>query len=161
MLPLDVSVLQQPVLPLDITLLLQSMLSLGMYMCLFYSTVVCTVPGGVCPAVACASPGRLCSTAACAVPEDGLQQLVVHLECLSTSASAAPRRVCLQELLFASEVSADCIEPVLHLSVSFYKRSVLHLEVSVFKSMCCTQCCGSGSGIRCLFDPWIRDPGSE
>jgi hypothetical protein len=20
-------------------------------------------------------------------------------------------------------------------------------------------CCGSGSGIRCLFDPWIRDPG--
>jgi 3-hydroxyacyl-CoA dehydrogenase len=20
------------------------------------------------------------------------------------------------------------------------------------------QCCGSGSGIRCLFDPWIRDP---
>jgi hypothetical protein len=22
-----------------------------------------------------------------------------------------------------------------------------------------TQCCGSGSGIRCLFDPWIRDPG--
>jgi hypothetical protein len=22
-----------------------------------------------------------------------------------------------------------------------------------------TQCCGPGSGIRCLFDPWIRDPG--
>ncbi len=21
------------------------------------------------------------------------------------------------------------------------------------------QCCGSGSGIWCLFDPWIRDPG--
>jgi hypothetical protein len=21
------------------------------------------------------------------------------------------------------------------------------------------QCCGSGSGIRCLFDPGIRDPG--
>jgi hypothetical protein len=21
------------------------------------------------------------------------------------------------------------------------------------------QCCGSESGIRCLFDPWIRDPG--
>jgi hypothetical protein len=21
------------------------------------------------------------------------------------------------------------------------------------------QCFGSGSGIRCLFDPWIRDPG--
>ncbi len=23
------------------------------------------------------------------------------------------------------------------------------------------KCCGSGSGIGCLFDPWIRDPGSE
>ncbi len=23
------------------------------------------------------------------------------------------------------------------------------------------QCCGSGSGIRCLFDPWIQDPGWE
>ena len=23
---------------------------------------------------------------------------------------------------------------------------------------CHKQCCGSGSGIRCLFDPWIRDP---
>jgi hypothetical protein len=23
------------------------------------------------------------------------------------------------------------------------------------------QCCGSGSGIGCLFDPWIRDPGWE
>ncbi len=23
-----------------------------------------------------------------------------------------------------------------------------------------SQCCGSGSGIRCLFGPWIRDPGS-
>jgi hypothetical protein len=22
------------------------------------------------------------------------------------------------------------------------------------------QCCGSGSGIRCFFNPWIRDPGS-
>ncbi len=24
-----------------------------------------------------------------------------------------------------------------------------------------SHCCGSGSGIRCLFDPWIRDPGSR
>jgi hypothetical protein len=23
------------------------------------------------------------------------------------------------------------------------------------------QCCGSGSGIRCFFGPWIRDPGWE
>ncbi len=27
--------------------------------------------------------------------------------------------------------------------------------------ICYKQCCGSGSGIRCLFDPWIRDPGSQ
>jgi hypothetical protein len=26
-------------------------------------------------------------------------------------------------------------------------------------SITLTQCCGSGSGIRCLFDAWIRDPG--
>jgi hypothetical protein len=25
---------------------------------------------------------------------------------------------------------------------------------------CTGQCCGSGSGIRCIFDPWIRDLGS-
>ncbi len=25
---------------------------------------------------------------------------------------------------------------------------------------CFNQCCGFGSGIRCLFDPWTRDPGS-
>ncbi len=24
-----------------------------------------------------------------------------------------------------------------------------------------SQCCGSGTGIRCPFDPWIRDPGSR
>ncbi len=70
---------------------------------------VCTVPGGVCPASACASPGRICSTADCAVPEDGLSQLVVHLDCLSTRASAAPRHVCLQELLCAPEVYVDFI----------------------------------------------------
>jgi len=71
---------------------------------------ICTGPGGVCPEAACASPGRICSTAVCAVPEDGIQQLVVHLDCLSTIASAAaPRHVCLPELLFASEVSVDYI----------------------------------------------------
>ncbi len=31
-------------------------------------------------------------------------------------------------------------------------------QVGLFYS-CLKQCCGSGSGIRCLFDPWIRDPG--
>jgi hypothetical protein len=35
-------------------------------------------------------------------------------------------------------------------------------ETSAYFGKCLTkiQCCGSGSGIRCLFDPWIRDPGS-
>jgi hypothetical protein len=28
----------------------------------------------------------------------------------------------------------------------------------VFNNTSITKCCGSGSGIRCLFDPWIRDP---
>jgi hypothetical protein len=70
------------------------------------SACVCTVPGGVYPAAACASPGRICSTAACAVPEDGLQQLAPGL---FTRASAAPRHVCLQELLSAPEVYVDFI----------------------------------------------------
>jgi hypothetical protein len=86
------------------------------------------VPGDVCPAAACISPGRICSTAACAVPEDGLQQLVVHLDCLSTRASAAPRRVCLQELLCAPEVSVKYIEPVLYLCVSAFKSFCVHLR---------------------------------
>jgi hypothetical protein len=32
---------------------------------------------------------------------------------------------------------------------------LLHLQQSECYQ---EQCCGSGSGIRCLFDPWIRDP---
>jgi hypothetical protein len=59
------------------------------------------------------------------------------ITCLSTRASAEPRRVCLQELLCAPEVSVDYIEPVLHLFLSVYKIFVQHLEVSVFKSLCC------------------------
>ncbi len=35
----------------------------------------------------------------------------------------------------------------------------LGLLVSGSKMLRCQQCCGSRSGIRCLFDPWIRDPG--
>ncbi len=41
--------------------------------------------------------------------------------------------------------------------------STPHLLLSLFGKVCSAfetiyQCCGSGSGIRCLFDPWIRDP---
>jgi hypothetical protein len=33
--------------------------------------------------------------------------------------------------------------------------TAMRIRIQVFTQM---QCCGSGSGIRCLFDPWIRDP---
>jgi hypothetical protein len=117
-------------------LLLQSMLYLGTSVCLFYSTAVCDVPGG------CLSCSSLCFTwtylfnnnLCCA--RRWPHQLVVHLDCLSTKASAAPRHVSLQELLCAPEVSVDYIEPVLlHFFMSFYKSFVLHLKVSVFKSI--------------------------
>jgi hypothetical protein len=47
--------------------------------------------------------------------------------------------------------------------VAFYKYYVFSRFFTYTKN----QCCGSGSGIRCIFDPWIRegenqdpDPGS-
>jgi hypothetical protein len=36
---------------------------------------------------------------------------------------------------------------------------VLALAFDAAVAVSCRQCCGSGSGIRCRFDPWIRDPG--
>jgi hypothetical protein len=33
-----------------------------------------------------------------------------------------------------------------------YTHSIDSVRISL-------QFCGSGSGIRCLFDPWVRDPG--
>jgi hypothetical protein len=39
------------------------------------------------------------------------------------------------------------------------KEAVLLLFSSKRVSYGYMQYCGSGSGIRCLFDPWIRDPG--
>ena len=92
------------------------------------STVQQSVLSPEMSAAACASPGHICSTSACAVPEDGLQQLVVHLDCLSARASAAPRRVCLQELLCDPEVSVKYIEPVLHLCVPVHKSFCVHLR---------------------------------
>ncbi len=44
--------------------------------------------------------------------------------------------------------------------ISFYSFFVfLKLYLFIHPRACYCQCCGSGSGIRCLFDPWIRDPG--
>jgi len=37
--------------------------------------------------------------------------------------------------------------------------SVVELKLFFTVPVPTFQCCGSGSGIRCLFDPWIRDPG--
>ncbi len=118
---MDAYVNQEPILPLDESVLKQPVL-----------------PGQVFSKEAYAASARICSKAACAVPEDGLQKPVVHLDCQSTRGSAAPRCVCLQELWCAPEVSVDYIEPVLHLCVSVCKIFVLHLKVSVFKSLCCT-----------------------
>jgi hypothetical protein len=42
--------------------------------------------------------------------------------------------------------------------VRLWKRNS-NPQVYVLKYRYRTQCCGSGSGIQCLFDPWIRDPG--
>ncbi len=39
----------------------------------------------------------------------------------------------------------------------FVKSVLTHPPPPFFQVRKC-QCCGSGSGIRCLFDPWIRDP---
>jgi hypothetical protein len=41
-------------------------------------------------------------------------------------------------------------------------RSSLHMVIVTdhnVRIVLGAQCCGSGSRIRCLFDPWIRDPG--
>ncbi len=64
---------------------------------------------------------RRWSTATCGAPG--------QLDCLSTRASAAPRRVCLQELLCAPEVSVDYIEHVLHYSCPS------------IRALCCTWKC--------------------
>jgi hypothetical protein len=43
--------------------------------------------------------------------------------------------------------------PVLALRENFAESKKKERNKSYF------QCCGSGSGIRCLFYPWVRDPG--
>jgi hypothetical protein len=99
-LSLDMSGLQQPCRPwtflvyrslccpcIDVSLLHKSVLFLDVCVCLFYSTAVYSIPGGVWLAAACASPGHTCSTAACAVSGSqwsSVQQLVLHLQCSST-----------------------------------------------------------------------------
>ncbi len=131
-LPLGSYVIQEPILPLDGYVLKQPVL-----------------PGQVFSIEADATSGRICSKAACAVPEDGLQQPVVHLDCQSIRGSAGPRRVCLQELWCEPQLSVDYIEPVLHLCVSVCKSFVLRLKVSVFKSLCCTCACLSTRALCC------------
>ncbi len=92
-----VSLLWQPVLPLNLSLLQQSVLSLDVSVCLLYSAVVCTVPGGVWPAAAC-----LCFK--CTYLFNSSQCCVKR--CIAYSSMCCICTVCLQE-------------PVLHLDVSF------------------------------------------
>jgi hypothetical protein len=80
---------------------------------------------------ACASNARICSMLCQEV--HGLQQLVLHLYCLSARACAAPGRVCLHGLLCYTCVSVYK-SFVLHTDVSGYKSFVLHLDVSAYKS---------------------------
>jgi hypothetical protein len=37
--------------------------------------------------------------------------------------------------------------------------SGVKIRILVYYIRYTKQCCGSGSGIRCLFYPWVRDPG--
>jgi hypothetical protein len=39
----------------------------------------------------------------------------------------------------------------------FYKFEIYRSRRTVCLGLNIHQCCGSGSGIRWLFDPWIRD----
>jgi hypothetical protein len=105
----------------------------------------------------CLSCSNLCFTwtylfnSSLCCPEDGLQQLVLHLDSLSQRVSAALKRVCLQELLYAlrclsigacaalmrvhlqklcAAPGRVCLqEPVLNLCMSVYQSFVLHLYV--------------------------------
>jgi hypothetical protein len=101
------------------------------------SIAACAAPGRICSAAACSAPGHASSTAVNAVPVHGTgtKFLITKflITCLSARTSAEPRRVCLQELLCAPEVSVKYIEPV-HLCLSaVYKSSVLHLDVFGYK----------------------------
>ncbi len=45
--------------------------------------------------------------------------------------------------------------------ISFYGLSIIPSHITCnFYNAYCTQCCGSGSGIPCLFVSWIRDTGT-
>jgi hypothetical protein len=52
-------------------------------------------------------------------------------------------------------VSCFCIENIFFISLSLF-RDLLTLSITVLR----IQIRDPGPGIRCLFDPWIRNPGS-
>jgi hypothetical protein len=98
------------------------------------STATCAAPGHFCSTAACTAPRRVCSTAACAVPGSGWP----------TASCAAPRRVCLQDPVCILYVSVDvfCAGPgrvcVRCTCTCLSTRAfVLHLDVSIYKSLCC------------------------
>jgi hypothetical protein len=109
------------------------------------STTVCIVrvwPAAACLCVKCS---YLFNSSQCCAKRSCLQQLVLHLYCLSARACAEPGRVYLHGLLcytcvsvyksFVLHTDVSGFESfVLHLDVSAYKSFVLHLDVPVYKS---------------------------
>ncbi len=68
-----------------------------------------------------------------------------------------------QKKLFSKFLCLSFLTGHLHrsLKIKNHKEVINHwpVEIMVFLHLfTCWQCCGSGSGIRWLFDPWIRDP---
>jgi hypothetical protein len=159
----------QPVLPLAVSIIQQCQ-SACVVPGRFRSTAVCAVPGRVCVSVIhCTLYSSLYSRRCLACnmllvlhldvsfhqqpvlcqEVYGLQQLLLHLDCLATWSCAATGRICLQELLCCTWTCLSTVqEPVLLLCVSVYKsfcatpgrvclqEHVLHLWVcmSVYKS---------------------------
>jgi hypothetical protein len=68
-----------------------------------------------------------------------------------------------KELKEEQSTSKSLLECVKDNDVANLTRQVSAFSCGVRRSQLVSapscQCCGSGSWIRCLFDPWIRDPG--
>jgi len=164
-LPVDVSVLQQPVLPLDVSLLQQTVLP--SYISVLHQPVMqpelhldvfvqqTVLPGGVSPKAACAVIGFVClqellcepmvpvfESLCCTYERLSIRPFFCTWMCLSSKACAALMNVRLEDHFSAP--GCVCLQkPVLHLCMSASKIFVLHMDVFVYKSLCCTSACPS------------------
>jgi hypothetical protein len=90
---------------------------------------------------------------------------------LSSSSSPSAARAIVWFTCATMKISSDVGDPDPIDRLNFSQRDGEHKKRSHLRRFChyphrgvdaghhsCKQCCGSGSGIRCLFDPWIRDP---